>query len=90
VKGLSYTPEEVEAIETTDRETRRLTKRMGALFGEIGIRDRTARLALTSELAGRSVVSWNELSHIEAEQVCDALAARVATVAAVAPDDDDA
>jgi hypothetical protein len=45
---------------------------------------------LTSELAGRSVVSWNELSHIEAEQVCDALAARVATVAAVAPDDDDA
>jgi hypothetical protein len=53
--------------------TERQTKRVMAMFGELGLAERGARLERTSAIVGRDVSSWNEVTADEADQVIDAL-----------------
>jgi hypothetical protein len=44
-----------------------------AMFGELGLSERGARLERTSAIVGREVSSWSEVTADEADQVIDAL-----------------
>lgn len=67
---------------TTDGEIVRptsdaLTKKVMAMFGELGVKDRAERLNITSDILGREVGSWKEVPMDEAKQVVDELARRL-------------
>jgi len=49
------------------------TKKAMALFGEIGVHERTERLALTSAYLGRDVATWKDVTRSEAAVVIDKL-----------------
>lgn len=53
-------------------------KKIGALFGELGIRDRAERLAYTSAVANREVTTSKELTSREASKLIDVLEQDVA------------
>lgn len=55
-----------------------LDRKAMALFRGLGIVDRDTRIALTAEILGRDVDSWNDLGAIEKRRVVDALARREA------------
>jgi hypothetical protein len=56
----------------TDAQTRKAM----ALFAELDITDRDARLQVTADILDREVPSWNDLSRVEAGKVIDALEAK--------------
>ena len=60
----------------TDGPTRAQTAKAMAEFGEAGVVDRGARLAMTSAIIGRDVASWNDVSRDEATRVIDLLVER--------------
>lgn len=49
------------------------TKTVMAMFGELGLKERGARLERTSAIVGREVASWSDVTPDEADQVIDAL-----------------
>lgn len=56
-----------------DRPTERQTKMAMALFSEHGLGEKPERLAYTSDVLGRTVTSWSEVSKAEAGKVIDSL-----------------
>ena len=65
----------VEVVEATTGPTPAQTRKAMACFGDLGVTDRDARLALTSQHVGREVSSWNDLTKEEAATVIDRLEA---------------
>lgn len=51
--------------------------KIGALMGDLGIRDRDSALAYVADVIGRAVASRNELTKAEASSLIEALAAEV-------------
>lgn len=51
--------------------------KIGALMGDLGIRDRDSALAYVADVIGRAVASRNELTKAEASKLIEALAAEV-------------
>lgn len=70
-------PIEAESTETPepqgDGPTAPQTRKVMALFHEVGVEDRDERLQLTSAFVGRDVESWNDLTKDEAASVIDKL-----------------
>lgn len=71
--------------ETGELLSSRQSKKLHATFNELGITDRTERLAYTSRVIGREVDSSNELTKTEAANVIDALDAEIEMRAAGVP-----
>lgn len=64
-------PPPTEPASLTPQQKR--TRRVMAMFGELGLSERPARLAKTSSIVGHDVASWSDLSDDEADQVDAAL-----------------
>jgi hypothetical protein len=68
--------DEEEEIARGDKPSDAQTKRVMAVFGEMGFggdAHRDDRLAITSAFAGRTIDTWKNVTHDEASQVIDAL-----------------
>jgi hypothetical protein len=67
----------VRDADPADAPSPQLTKRVMAQFGELDIKDRDARLDVTSAILGRPVASWKEVTRAEASEVTEYLERRI-------------
>lgn len=67
-----------ETGETAPKPVDKQTRQAMALFAELGVKDRTERLRLTSDIVGHDVGSWNDVPAAERDQVIDQLKIRKA------------
>jgi hypothetical protein len=70
-------PKPVKAAAKPATPSAALTRRVMAQFGELGVKDRAERLLITSDIVGREVESWKDVSPEEARNVTDALEIRL-------------
>lgn len=65
------TPEQAPADDGSQQLTDAQKRKLGAVFGEAGVKDKEGRLNFTSVLLGRAVQSWNDLTRREAAYLID-------------------